>query len=241
VGGVSAAQNPAAAASTADIAGTVPTGRRPGCGVGLRSAAEVAADGHATRRPPVWWLGARVRRERADAIATYLAEIAVRAQHTRIAAIRAGRHLGPVPYGYTLTRQRLTPDPLPAAVVEAIYRARIEQLLGITEIVRMLSADSRRVPPPRPHAASSGWTVGRVRAILTDPRYTGRAVLRAARRDPTLGWTPAVLTPARTHPAIIDDHTCEAAQLLAHRLLPVLTDNPPATDLPLSEQDGQRP
>jgi hypothetical protein len=193
----------------------------------------------------VWWLGARVRRERADAIATYLAEITLRAQHTRIAAIRAGRHLGPVPYGYTLTRLRLTPDPLPAAVVEAIYQARVEQLFSITEIVRMLSdADSRRVPPPRPHAAPSGWRAERVRAILTDPRYTGRAVLRAARRDPTLGWTPAVLTPARTHPAIIDDHTWQAAQLLAHRLLPVLTDNPPpATDpnLPLSEQDRQRP
>jgi hypothetical protein len=99
-----------------------------------------------------------------------------------------------------------------------------------------------RAAPPRPRAASSGWTVERVRAILTDHRYTGRAVLRAARRDPTLGWTPAVLTPAHTHPAIIDDHTWQAAQRLAHRLLPVLTDNPPpATDLPLSEQDGQRP
>jgi hypothetical protein len=191
----------------------------------------------------VWRLGARVRPERADAIAAYLAEITLRAQHTRIATIRAGRHLGPVPYGYALTRQRLTPDPLPAAVVEAIYRARVEQLLSITEIVRILSAaDSRRVPPPRPHAASSGWRAERVRAILTDPRYTGRAVLRAARRDPTLGWTPPVLTPARTHPAIIDDHTWQAAQLLAQRLLPVLTDNPPpATDLRLSEQDGQRP
>src|SRR5690349_19172337 len=81
----------------------------PGCGSGgatrtrPRSAAEVAAAGHATRRPPVWWLATRVRRERADAIAAYHAEIALRARHARIAATRTGFHLGPTPYGYTLT------------------------------------------------------------------------------------------------------------------------------------------
>ena len=215
----------------------------------VRPAAEVAADGHATRRPPVWWLAARVRRERADAIAAYHAEIALRARHARIAAIRAGCHLGRVPYGYTLTRANVglgCAGPLPDRPSwRRSTGARVEQQLGVAEIVRLLAADPRPhpAPPPRPHGASSGWTAGRVRAILTDPRYTGRAVLRAARRDPTLGWTPPVLTPARTHPALVDDHTWRAAQLLAHRPLPVLTDNPPpATDRRCCRRaGGQRP
>ena len=66
-----------------------------------------------------------------------------------------------------------------------------------------------------------------MRAILTDPRYTGRGVLRAARRDPGTGWTPAVVTPGRTHPALVDDHDWWAAQLLSRRPPAVLPDRPP--------------
>ena len=77
----------------------------------MASAADVAAAGHATARPPVWWLARRVHRERVDAIDAYRAEIALRARHSRIAAIRCGRHLGRVPYGYTLDGGRLVLDP----------------------------------------------------------------------------------------------------------------------------------
>jgi hypothetical protein len=48
---------------------------------------------------PCAGLAARVRRERADAIAAYQAEIALRARHARITAARSGSHLGPVLYG----------------------------------------------------------------------------------------------------------------------------------------------
>ena len=202
----------------------------------------MAAAGHATRRPPVWWLAARVRRERADAIAAYHAEIALRARHARIAAIRAGFHLGRAPFGYTLTPRedvgsgvvrgrRLVPDPDRAWIVELIYRWRVQAHLGVAEIVRLLAAEPCLYPAPPPwrRGAAEGWTAARVRAILTDPRYTGRAVLRPARRDPTIGWTAPVLTPDRTHPALVDDHTWRAAHRLAGRPLPAFPDNPTPT------------
>lgn len=207
-------------------------------GWGRASAADVAAAGHATARPPVWWLARRVHRERVDAIDAYRAEIALRARHSRIAAIRCGRHLGRVPYGYTLDSGRLVLDPAAAGVVAAIYRWRVGSVgwvAGVAEIVRRLGADPDRFPPPpsaRPGApgkgrggkGGGGWSGARVRVILTDPRYTGRGVLRAARRDAVTGWTPAVVTPGRTHPALVDDHDWWAAQLVARRPPAVLPD-----------------
>jgi hypothetical protein len=81
-----------------------------------------------------------------------------------------------------------------------------------------------------------------VRAILTDPRYTGRAVLRPARRDPATGWTPPVLTPDRTHPALVGDDTWRAAHRLGRRPLPAFPDNPaPASpSLPPSLSPGEQ-
>jgi Recombinase len=196
------------------------------------AAVEVAAAGHATRCPPVGWPAARVRRERADAVAVYRAEIALRARHSRVVAIRAGIHLGRVPYGYTLTPdRRLVPAPAPAQVVESIYRWRVERAVGVAEIVRRLAADPDRFPPPPPGrpGATVGWTPARVAAILTDSRHAGRAVLRPARCDPATGWTAAVLTPTRTHPALVDDHAWRAAQLPARRPLPVRPDTPTLT------------
>jgi hypothetical protein len=221
----------------------------------LRSAAEVAAAGHATRRPPVWWLSARVRRERADAIAAYQAEIALRARHARIVAVRTGLHLGPVPFGYTLAPRHdvaarvavrgrwLVPDPDRAWIVELIYRWRVGAHLGVAEIVRLLAADPCPYPAPlcARWGAAEGWTAARVRAILTEPRYTGRAVLRAARREPTTGWTAPVLTPDRTHPALIDDDTWRAAHRLVGRPLPALPDSPNLPPPLLPGEQSRRP
>ena len=79
-----------------------------------------------------------------------------------------------------------------------------------------------------------------MRAILTEPRYTGRAVLRAARRDPTTGWTAPVLTPDRTHPALIDDDTWQAAHRLTGRPLPAFPDRTRTPPLLPGEQ-SRRP
>jgi hypothetical protein len=91
------------------------------------------------------------------------------------------------------------PDPDRAGIVDLIDRWRVNTDLRVAEIVWLFATEPRLYPAPLPgrQAAAGGWTA-RVRAILTDPRYTGRAVLRPARRDPATGWTPAVLTPAGT-------------------------------------------
>lgn len=203
----------------------------PGWSVVDAAAARVAAG----LRGPRWWRQ-RAHRQRAAVIAAYHAEIAERAARAREALARDGVHLGPAPYGYRLVHRRLVPDPDTAGVVSLIFRWRVHGGMRLAGIVRLLSSSPDEFPPPRRHRPGrgaqpgrrvQGWTASVVVSILANPRYTGRQVLRAARRDTLHGtrfrgrvWVPAVLTPARTHSALVDDQSFRAAQWLAGRPAP---------------------
>jgi site-specific DNA recombinase len=108
-----------------------------------------------------------------------------------------GRYLGGrPPYGYRLAdagphpnkahaawgrrAQRLEPDPQTAPVVAWMFAqrraghslARITRALNDTGIPCPSAADPKR----NTHRAGDRWTLGTVRAILANPRYTGRQV-----------------------------------------------------------------
>lgn len=230
----------------------------PGWSVVDAAAARVAAG----LRGPRWWRQ-RAQRQRAATIAAYHAEIADRAARARAELARDGIHLGPVPYGYRLVHRRLVADPGTAAAVSLIFRWRAQGMRPAM-IARTLSHSSAEFPPPHQrrtgHAGRGtrtgpagrravGWTAPMVVAILANPRYTGRQVIRAARRHALRGtrfparlWTPAVLTPQRTHPALVDDPTFRAAQWLAGRPAPaeLLPPAPPTPPVPtgLDGPDG---
>ncbi|GAA2607929.1 recombinase family protein [Actinomadura fulvescens] len=108
-----------------------------------------------------------------------------------------GRYLGGrPPYGYRLAdagphpnraeaawgrrAHRLEPDPETAPTVRWIFRerlaghsmARITRALSDAEVPCPSAADPRR----NAHRSGNAWTLGTVRAILSNPRYTGREV-----------------------------------------------------------------
>ena len=123
-------------------------------GSGRASAADVAAAGHATARPPVWWLARRVHRERVDAIDAYRAEIAL----ARPALPDRGDPLRPTPRPGPL---RLHPRRWAAGGRPGGGRGGRGHLPvarrvggvgeGVAEIVRRLAAD-----PPARHPIPAG-------------------------------------------------------------------------------------
>ena len=80
-------------------------------------------------------------------------------------------------------------DPQTASVVQWIFAqrlaghslARITRALTEAGIPRPSAADPER----NAHRTGEGWSLTTIRAILADPRYTGRQVWN---RQPT-GWT----------------------------------------------------
>ena len=154
-----------------------------------------------------------------------------------------GRYLGGrPPYGYRLAdagphpnkahaawgrrAHRLEPDPQTAPVVQWIFAqrlagysmARITRALNDAAIPCPSAADPRR----NPHRSGQAWTLHTVRAILANPRYTGRQVWNRQRTDSDLvdpvntglghrpvqrwnlpeGW---VISARPAHPAIISE------------------------------------
>jgi hypothetical protein len=181
------------------------------------SAAELAAE-PGTRRPR--WVARLLRRERASAIETYRRVLAERAVEARRELLRAGVHLGPVPYGYRLgPDRRLTPDRDTAHIVQQIFHWRVVRQCGPAEIARVLRRDPRVFPSPvRADGLPGGWTTRAVAAILANPRYTGRQIIRSA-RDGGGRSEPAVLTRTLVHPPLVADEVWRLAQA-AGRPLP---------------------
>ena len=166
-----------------------------------------------------------------------------------------GRYLGGrPPYGYRLAdagphpnkahaawgrrAHRLEPDPLTAPQAAWIFAqrlaghsmARIARALNDAAVPCPSAADPQR----NPHRSGSAWTLHTVRAILGNPRYTGRQVWNRQRTDADLvdpantglghrpvqrwnlpeGW---IISARPAHPAIITEADFVAAQDLAAR------------------------
>ncbi|ONH34209.1 recombinase [Protofrankia sp. BMG5.30] len=173
-----------------------------------------------------WWrwthpFATRHAARQAHLLAAHHTWTTQRARQAQIALVRAGYHLGPIPFGYRAhrvtvpdptgtprRRVRLVIDPPAATVVTLIYRWYLEDRLDPTAIVTRLAADPLWYPAPRP------WTTTIIRRILTNPVYTGATVWGrtiAGRPAPPELW---IVCP-HAHEAIIDGRTFLRAQLLA--------------------------
>ncbi|GEM31093.1 putative recombinase [Nocardia neocaledoniensis NBRC 108232] len=161
-----------------------------------------------------------------------------------------GRYLGGrPPYGYTLQDagphpnpskaadgkrlHRLAIDPPAAATVMQIFQQYLAGV-GIFSIAQQLTAagilcPSAYDPSRNRHRSGIAWSKSAVRAILTNPRYTGHAVWNRQRKQETLidvddvalghqtrlAWNPRtdwVLSDQPAHEAIVDRATFEQAQ-----------------------------
>ena len=133
-------------------------------------------------------------------------KLRVRAAMSAQAAIE-GRFLGGrPPYGYRIADagphpnpakaadgkrlHKLEPDPETAWVVRRIFREYLAGR-GLFAIAEALTRD--RVPSPsqhdaarNPHRTGQGWAKSAIRAILRNPRYTGRQVWNKQRKDEIL-------------------------------------------------------
>ncbi|WP_097319155.1 recombinase family protein [Paractinoplanes atraurantiacus] len=118
-----------------------------------------------------------------------------------------GRFLGGrPPYGYRLADagphpnpgkaaegrrlHRLEPDPVTAPVVARIFNEYVAGR-GMTSIARGLTQDGIACPSAydrarNPHRHTQVWETTAIRAILQNPRYTGRQVWNRARTDEVL-------------------------------------------------------
>jgi hypothetical protein len=116
---------------------------------------------------------------------------------------------GRPPYGYRLVdpgphpnpgkvndgkrRRRLALDPVAAPVVERVFDEYVNGGLGLYAIAEGLTRDS--IPSPSGHdpernrhraSARGAWGKSAIRAVLGNPRYTGRQVWNRPRRDEVL-------------------------------------------------------
>ncbi len=92
--------------------------------------------------------------------------------------------------GWSLRLHKLEPAPGTAWVVRRIFREYLAGR-GLFAIAEALTRD--RVPSPsqhdaarNPHRSGEGWAKSAVRAILRNPRYTGRQVWNKQRKDEIL-------------------------------------------------------
>lgn len=85
---------------------------------------------------------------------------------------------------------RLDPDPATAAVVRRIFEAYIDGqgLYAIAEDLTRngLPSPSAHDPARNRHRSGAAWSKSAVRAVLANPRYTGRQVWNRQRRDEVL-------------------------------------------------------
>jgi site-specific DNA recombinase len=167
-----------------------------------------------------------------------------------------GRFLGGrPPYGYLLIDAGPHPNPAKAADGKRLHILAIDEKAaavvqrifaeflagrGIFAIAERLTRDgipcpSAHDPGRNKHRCGIAWSKGAIRAILTNPRYTGRQVWNRQRKDEvllditdvTLGHTTKmrwndpgnwIYSEKITHPAIIsDDDFGRAQQILAGR------------------------
>jgi hypothetical protein len=193
------------------------------------------------RQPGWWWrlTHRRVRRE-ARAVAAHHAWTTERARAAQVDLVRAGYHLGPVPYGYLpdqvsvldpdgqrRRRVRLVLDPGPAAIIAMIFRWRIDDRLTPGFIVNRLRIvdDLHSVVDPATGVPRS-WTSTSVGRVLANPVYTGATIwgrTHAGQLVPAEHW---VVCP-HAHQPIIDGRTFYRAQLLAPRETAVISPHLP--------------
>jgi site-specific DNA recombinase len=102
----------------------------------------------------------------------------------------AGPHPNPGKAAAGMRAHRLEPDPATAPIVLRIFRQYVAGK-GLYAIAEELTRD--RIPCPsaydparNPHRSGEAWSKSAVRAILTNPRYTGIAVWGRQRREEVL-------------------------------------------------------
>ncbi len=166
-----------------------------------------------------------------------------------------GRYLGGrPPYGYRLVDagphpnpakaadgkrlHRLEPDPLTAPVVIRIFTEYLAGR-GLFAIAEGLTRDgipspSQYDPARNRHRSGQGWSKAAVRAILSNPRYTGRQVWNKQRKDEVLldvnevalgyetkmRWNEPgtwVWSDAVVHTPLVSTEDFEAAQIIRAR------------------------
>jgi site-specific DNA recombinase len=149
--------------------------------------------------------------------------------------IDAGPHPNPAKAADGKRLHALALDEPAAAVVRRIF-AEFAEGFGIYAIAERLTADgipcpSAHDPARNPHRCGLAWSKGAVRAILANPRYTGRQVWNKQRKDEVLldvndvaqghvskmRWNDDgkwVYSDRVVHPLIIDEQTFEQTRLL---------------------------
>ncbi|MFC7306775.1 recombinase family protein [Streptomyces monticola] len=176
-------------------------------------------------------------------------KVRVRAAMASQAAME-GRFLGGrPPYGYRLRDlgphpnpakaadgkrlYGLEPDPVTAPIVARIFTEYLRGL-GIFAIAENLTRDgilspSAYDPARNPHRDTRAWAKSAVRAILTNPRYTGRQIWNRQSKfealldidDVSLGYTTAmrwntqdkwIVSKAIVHTPLVDDETFAQVQ-----------------------------
>src|SRR6266511_2380455 len=166
-----------------------------------------------------------------------------------------GRFLGGrPPYGYTLVDLGPHPNPGKAADGKRLHGLAMDDTTapivvrifteflarhGLFAIAEGLTRDGIPCPSAydrarNPHRSGIAWSKSAIRAILTNPRYTGRQVWNKQRTDEILldvedvamghtsvmRWNPReqwVISTEVVHPPIIDMNTFDNAQALLHR------------------------
>jgi site-specific DNA recombinase len=108
--------------------------------------------------------------------------------HHRLAG--AGPHPNPAKAAQGKQLHRLEPDPITAPTVRRIF-TEYAAGRGMTSIARGLSNDGIACPSAydrkrNPHRRNAVWETTAVRAILLNPRYTGRQVWNKQRTDEVL-------------------------------------------------------
>jgi hypothetical protein len=201
--------------------------------------------------PPGWWW--RITHPRAARqarlLAAHHARTTERARQAQIDLVRAGFHLGPVPFGYQphritvldtdgqpRRRIRLVIDPGPAAVVAMIYRWRVDDRLSPSSIATRLSTTHDLLPTPVDPATRTPrpWTSDAVGRILANPVYTGATVWGRTNNGQPVPPDQWVICP-HAHEPIIDGRTFFHAQLLAPRGTAVITPSLPHWEFPGSQ------
>jgi site-specific DNA recombinase len=155
--------------------------------------------------------------------------------------VDAGPHPNQIQASWGRRQHRLDIDPVTAPHVRWIF-ARRQTGMRAAGIARELN--ERRIPSPgvydrarNPHRAQAGWTLRTVAAILANPRYTGRQVWnrqftdhreavpgdRRSSLGPVRIWNPRsvwVISPTRTHPALVSEDDFTAAQQITAQAAP---------------------
>jgi len=135
----------------------------------------------------------------------------------------AGPHPNPGKAGGGQRLHRLEPDPETAAIVARIFAAYADGD-SYTGIARAL--DREGIPSPSAHDPSrnrhrhqDGWAESTVRAILTNPRYTGRQVWGRQPRHESLVDPADVAAGYTTHQRWADEEKWVRSTGLAHPAL----------------------